>query len=82
MALLHFRCTFDAPDQSTCAGSRRRARVPYNTFLVGTGLSLVFGVAGGMLVELGDEREWAQVLVVAAGPVALSLGMIGRVRRR
>ena len=58
-----------------------RDQVVYNTFLVGTGLSLGFGVAGGMLVEIGDEREWAQLLVVAVGPVALSLGLIAGVRR-
>ena len=56
-------------------------QVVYNTFLVGTGLSLVFGVAGGMLVQLADSGETARALVIAAGPVALSLGLIAGIRR-
>lgn len=56
-------------------------QIVYNTFLVGTGLSLGFGVVGGMLVQLADSGEKAQALVIAAGPIALSLGLIAVMRR-
>jgi hypothetical protein len=45
----------------------------YNTFLVGTGLSLIFGVAGGLLAELGDASETEQLLAVLCAPPLLTL---------
>lgn len=58
------------------AGVLRQSRddqLVYNTFLLGTGLSLAFGVAGGMIVELLEDGDWERAIAVAVGPVALSL---------
>jgi hypothetical protein len=60
--------------------SHPRDQLVFNTFLVGTALSLVFGVAGGLLVVLADRGETGQFSVVLAAPPALTLLLIGVVR--
>jgi len=48
-------------------------RAVYNLLLIGSGLSLMFAFAGGILIDRIANRAWIDAVAVATGPVLLTL---------
>ena len=44
----------------------------FNTFLLGTGLSLLFAVAGALSINAAEDGRWGEVLVLFAAPPVLT----------
>jgi hypothetical protein len=52
----------------------------FNSFVIGTGLSVLFGVTGASIVELADDGEWWRLLTAALAPVVLVVFLMEGVR--
>jgi hypothetical protein len=50
-------------------------RTSFNLFLVGSGTSLAFGVAGGVITQLLDRNDWVPALFLAVVVVAGAFGL-------
>lgn len=47
----------------------------FNVFLIGTGTSVVFGVAGGLIAELVSSGDWTRAGAVGVGTAAFAVLM-------
>jgi len=56
--------------------SENEGRAWFNAFLIGTGISLIYGVVGGYLISWIERRDWQHALTVSLSLVGGSICLI------